>query len=247
MLVRTRINALPGGSASLGPAVWLVLAGWILLFMSGCAYGCGRRCISSRGPRDKDGGRGERAKMDYGYAEEARIEAIRAEEERKARQAHGGGGSNHLPGFQPYETQPLTGGNKQPDQWLDEEDDVGTQQSHAYRDNHHQQPQPGFPARAGSDSGSSFARGGYGAGVGAGGGAAAAGMAMGMARRPSDPNAYGGAYRPSNQRQPSDQYYAGGQSTPGGYPPVSNDPGCEWGVVKHALIALIALSTSADC
>lgn len=218
VLVRTRINALPGGSASLGPAVWLVLAGWILLFLSGCAYGCGRRCISSRGPRNADGGRGERAKMDYGYAEEARIEAIRAEEERKARQAHGGGNpSSHLPGFQPYETQPLTGGNKQPDQWLDEEDDVGTQPNN-YRDHPQQQQHPSYPTRAGSDSGNSYARGGYAAGIGAGG-AAAAGGAMAM----------GGGYRPNATRQPSDQYYAGGQSTPGGYPPVANDTGCEFG------------------
>ncbi|KAL7417568.1 SUR7/PalI family-domain-containing protein [Mrakia frigida] len=204
LLARTRINSLDGASSSIGPAVWIVLAAWVLLFLSGCAFGCGRRCISSRGPRNERGERGERVPYDTAYAEEARIEAIRAEEERKARQASGGG--SHLPGFQPYETQPLTGGNKQPDQWLDEEEDPALAGGQAYRD---QPGQGGGYGRQGSsDGGHGYGRGAYSAG---------GGSAVGMGRRPSD------SYRPEAQRTPSDQYYAGGQSTPGGYPPISND------------------------
>jgi hypothetical protein len=86
------------------------LAAWILLFFSGCFYTVGRCCISNRGPSSKWGkrGDGEPGGPNGAYAEQMRMEAVRADEERKAMQTqkdvHGGGG---LPAF--YETVPLTG------------------------------------------------------------------------------------------------------------------------------------------
>lgn len=107
-VAKARINAV--GHASMGNAIWLTLAAWLLLFFSGCFFTLGRCCISKRGPRSKWGkrGDGESGGPDATYAEQMRMEAIRADEERKAIQAkkdaHGGGG---LPAF--YETVPLTG------------------------------------------------------------------------------------------------------------------------------------------
>lgn len=210
LLARTRIRGI-GGSSSLGPAVWLTLAGFVLLVFSGCAFGCGRRCISSRGPRNPDGGaRGKRMTADDRYAEEARLEAMRSEEARRlAANANG----NSLPGFQPYsaESQPL---NTTRDQWLDEDDgaaDPSLAHSQAYRD----QPEPsvvgGYPRSALSHS-DSYAQGGYRAGIGAGG---------------SGLDAYGQPMvAPGLYRQPSESYYASGQQSPGGYPALAADAGC---------------------
>lgn len=72
-LARARVND-SGGSASMGNSIWIVLVAWICLLLSGCAFGCGRRCINARGPRDADGRRGTSLKPDERYAEEARIE-----------------------------------------------------------------------------------------------------------------------------------------------------------------------------
>lgn len=214
LLARTRIRSI-GGTSSLGPAVWLTLAGWLCLLFSGCFFGCGRRCISARGPRDPDGGaRGKRLPFDDRYAEEARIEAIRSEEERKARQAAEGtgfgGNTSHLPGFQPYsaESQPLT--SRGANQWLDEDADPSLAHSGAYRD----QPDPsvigGYPRSAASHT-ESYVAGGYNAGLGSGG--------QGL-------DAYG---RPMGglQRRPSDAYYASGQQSPGGYPALQDNSNCE--------------------
>lgn len=105
-IAKSRINSV--GSASLGNAIWLTLAAWLLLFFSGCFYTLGRCCISNRSSRDKNWGKDERGAGGPGrnnaypdYAEQMRMDAIKADADRKARQQEIG-----LPAFS--ETQPLT-------------------------------------------------------------------------------------------------------------------------------------------
>lgn len=172
------------------------------------------------------------------------------EEERKARAA-----TASLSGFQPYEAQPLTGGqngyhqnrNGQPvDQWLEEEDghgDVtsGHPSSHVYRD--YPSSNNGYPPAPASEA-SSYARGGYNAGIGAGGGGAMADGATGMSAAAAGAatmygaGGYGSGGNGGQQyghagtggvltRAPSDQFYAPGQATPGGYPAVEENASCE--------------------
>ncbi|KAG6830889.1 hypothetical protein H0H92_014040 [Tricholoma furcatifolium] len=100
---RARIDEV--GSAEIGNATWLTLAAWVLLFFSGCFFTLGRCCISRRGPR------GNRDKWDKvesvpgpDGAEQMRMDAVKAEADRKARQNKIEGG---LPAF--HEVQPLTG------------------------------------------------------------------------------------------------------------------------------------------
>ena len=108
-LAKSRINSVSGGSATMGNAIWLTLVAWILLFFSGCFYGLGRCCIRRR-PRDmvpKDGG-GWMPTQSTGptYEEQMRLDAVKAEADRKARQKQGELG---LPSFPEYDpTQPLT-------------------------------------------------------------------------------------------------------------------------------------------
>ena len=92
-IAKDRISKI--GSAQIGSAVWLTLAAWILLFFSGCFYSIGRCCINRR-PRGDGWGRRKDGE------EELRLDAIRAEAERKALQAKPEGG---LPAFHEY--QPL--------------------------------------------------------------------------------------------------------------------------------------------
>ncbi|KIY73528.1 pali-domain-containing protein [Cylindrobasidium torrendii FP15055 ss-10] len=101
-LAKSRINSV--GKASMGNAVWLTLAAWVLLFFSGCFYTLGRCCISKRRPkgdwqrdRDTEGNRKDNTQ------EELRLDAIKAEAERKARAA-----TQKEVGLRPLETQPLT-------------------------------------------------------------------------------------------------------------------------------------------
>ena len=115
-VAKARINAI--GYAQIGNAIWLTLAAWILLFFSGCFYTLGRCCIRNRpGFNDSSAGGGggggggggwfgrrNAAGPDNNYAEQMRLDAVKAEADRKARQAKGEVG---LPAF--YETQPLTG------------------------------------------------------------------------------------------------------------------------------------------
>ncbi|KAJ7597421.1 SUR7/PalI family-domain-containing protein [Mycena floridula] len=103
-LAKARINAV--GVAVMGNAIWLTLAAWLLLFFSGCFYTLGRCCISDRGrsPRRSDWDRrkdGENAPDHNIYAEQMRLDAVKAEADRKANQKKEVG----LPAF--YETQPL--------------------------------------------------------------------------------------------------------------------------------------------
>ncbi|KAI0698402.1 SUR7/PalI family-domain-containing protein [Cerioporus squamosus] len=104
-LTRTRINAVDGGHATIGLAIWLTLAAWVLLFFAGCFYGLGRCCIRRR-PRGPDREMG-RSAPDNSYAEQMRLDAVKAEADRKARQA-AGKTEIGLPALQEYERQPLT-------------------------------------------------------------------------------------------------------------------------------------------
>ena len=111
-LAKARINAIDGASASIGLGLWLTLAAWICLFFAGCFYCFGRCCISRR-PRDEDKRR-DRPGVDSGYAEQIRLDAVKAESDRKARQLKGEAG---LPAFQEYERTPLTKGD--PEEYID--------------------------------------------------------------------------------------------------------------------------------
>lgn len=106
-VAKSRINAI--GYAQIGNAIWLTLAAWVLLFFSGCFYTLGRCCIRGRPSAGGGGGNwfgGNRGAEgpDKNYAEQVRLDAVKAEADRKARQKQGEIG---LPAF--YESQPLTG------------------------------------------------------------------------------------------------------------------------------------------
>ena len=140
-VIRARVRALEGGEASFGNAIWMTLAAWLLLFFSGCFYAFGRCCINRR-PRgshddnyESGGGNGGRGAVNGGnkwwggnnndgYAEQMRLDAVKAEAERKARQQRGEIG---LPAMPEHDaTKPL----KSTPQYLEEEDEE------PYRDNY---------------------------------------------------------------------------------------------------------------
>jgi hypothetical protein len=103
-VAKSSMNSVQGGSASIGNAVWLTLVAWILLFFSGCFYGVGRCCIKRRS-RDAWGGKAGTAIGENGYNEQMRLDAVKAEADRKARQAQPEVG---LPVFNEYDqSQPL--------------------------------------------------------------------------------------------------------------------------------------------
>lgn len=105
-VAKSRMNSVSGGSASIGNAVWLTLVAWILLFFSGCFYGIGRCCIGRR-QRDAWGGKAGTPIGENGYNsnEQMRLDAVKAEADRKARQAQPEVG---LPAFHEYDpSQPL--------------------------------------------------------------------------------------------------------------------------------------------
>ncbi|KAF8756263.1 SUR7/PalI family [Rhizoctonia solani] len=133
--VRARVNNVQGGSASIGNALWMTLAAWALLFFSGCAYAFGRCCVS-KGPSGTGGGSGwrrsrkdsERTKRgddeDDGKfdreSERMRMDAIRAENDRKARQ-RAEQQEVGLPAFYEYERTPL---RREEPQYYEEEVEV---------------------------------------------------------------------------------------------------------------------------
>lgn len=110
-LAKSRLNSVKGGSATMGNAIWLTLAAWLLLFFSGCFYGLGRCCMRRRPrdmARDREGGGWVPApSTGPTYEDQMRLDAVKAEADRKARQKQGELG---LPAFPEYDpTQPLTG------------------------------------------------------------------------------------------------------------------------------------------
>jgi hypothetical protein len=98
-LAKARINAV--GTATIGNAVWLTLAAWVLLFFSGCFYTLGRCCMSKRQKRGDWEQRQEAPLPSIG--DQMRLDAVKAEADRKARQKASEGG---LPAF--HEREPLT-------------------------------------------------------------------------------------------------------------------------------------------
>lgn len=116
-VAKSRINSVDGGSAEIGLSIWLTLAAWLLLFFAGCFYGLGRCCVSRR-PR-WTGPPKEASAPDNSYAEQMRLDAIKAEADRKAR-VKMGKQEIGLPAFQEYENQPLT---KTPDETYVEDGD----------------------------------------------------------------------------------------------------------------------------
>ncbi|KAH9950909.1 SUR7/PalI family-domain-containing protein [Amylocystis lapponica] len=102
-VTKSRVNDVSGASASFGTAIWLTLAGWLLLFFAGCFYSVGRCCVRRR---SRDWNNKAVPGGDGRYAEQMRLDAVKAEADRKARQKQGEGG---LPAFNEYEQmQPLT-------------------------------------------------------------------------------------------------------------------------------------------
>ncbi|KAH8835599.1 SUR7/PalI family-domain-containing protein [Flagelloscypha sp. PMI_526] len=116
-LAKSAINT--KGSAEMGNALWLTLAAWVMLFFSGCFYTLGRCCINKRGPRD------HKKKKDHesghggpDFSEQLRLDAVKAEADRKNRTKLQEGG---LPAF--YEHQPLTGHIDGNDVYIDDPND----------------------------------------------------------------------------------------------------------------------------
>ena len=149
-VARARINKVPGGSASIGSAIWLTLVAWILLFFSGCFYALGRCCISDRGPSSRRWNKPRSSSpipgpVNNGYTDQMRLDAVKAEADRKARQQEIG-----LPAFS--ESQPLTARIEGDEVVLDDKDSQGSlhnlaatapasygrrpSQNNAYRDAH---------------------------------------------------------------------------------------------------------------
>lgn len=129
-LAKSRLNSVQGGSATMGNAIWLTLAAWILLFFSGCFYGLGRCCLRRR-PRDMARPDREGSGWNTGptYEDQMRLDAVKAEADRKTRLKQGEIG---LPAFAEHDqTQPLT---------LDSEEDV------PYRDGAYAAAPPGTRA-----------------------------------------------------------------------------------------------------
>ena len=103
-LAKARIKA-AGGNASIGIAIWLTLAAWVLLFFSGIFFCCGRCCLGNRPSRQsKRSGTGDFEPGHSQYVDQVRLDAINAEAERQAKQKYGS--ESGLPAFQEY--QPLT-------------------------------------------------------------------------------------------------------------------------------------------
>lgn len=135
-VVKARLNDVQGGSASIGNAIWLTLAAWILLFFSGCFYGIGRCCIKRRPRNNWDGMKGGLgAEGGDGYAEQMRLDAVKAEADRKARQKQGEVG---LPAFQEYDpSQPL---HLKGDEVYADEDDRDSYRDNTVQRQHNQAP-----------------------------------------------------------------------------------------------------------
>ncbi|KAF9506990.1 hypothetical protein BS47DRAFT_361760 [Hydnum rufescens UP504] len=106
-VVKSRINHVQGGRATIGNAIWLTLAAWILLFFSGWVFALGRCCISNRSRKGKHEGEPEQGvNPNSAYAETMRLNAVKAEADRKAQQL-AGTYEVGLPAHEEYERQPL--------------------------------------------------------------------------------------------------------------------------------------------
>ncbi|KAG8824971.1 hypothetical protein FRC17_008907, partial [Serendipita sp. 399] len=133
IIIRTRVRAV-GGVATLGNGLWLTLAAWVLLFLSGFFFGIGRCCFANRprvpkgdhpkkwyngGGWNHGGGGGAMETGGISHNEAMRMEAIKAEQERKARQAEVG-----LPAFptkNDAESRPLNKKNGEAQYYVEED------------------------------------------------------------------------------------------------------------------------------
>ncbi|KAK8854869.1 hypothetical protein IAR55_003608 [Kwoniella newhampshirensis] len=96
-IARARINSVQGANAEIGTSVWLTLAAWVLLAVSGCFFGIGNCCGDCR--NDRQGGDPNRNRYDRARSEgeedyKMRMMAIDNERARKQKQEQG------LPSFQ---------------------------------------------------------------------------------------------------------------------------------------------------
>lgn len=199
-VAKSRMNSVSGGSASIGNAVWLTLVAWILLFFSGCFYGLGRCCIRRR-PRDAWGGKAGTPIGENGYNsnEQMRLDAVKAEADRKARQAQPEVG---LPAFHEYDpSQPLKARVDGEEVYLEEDA--------PYRDNQ----SVSTSGRAGMGTYGRTARGAY-----AGGGY----MQAPPGTRAVDEYNNASPYPPRPQRRASNITHTTTTTTPSMYPPSSN-------------------------
>ncbi|WWD18982.1 hypothetical protein CI109_103439 [Kwoniella shandongensis] len=98
-IARSRINSVSGASAEIGKSVWITLAAWALLAVSGCFFGIGNCCGGCR--NEREGGDPKRSRYDRARSEgeeedyKMRMMAIDNERARKQKQAEQG-----LPSFQ---------------------------------------------------------------------------------------------------------------------------------------------------
>lgn len=136
-IVRSRITAV-GGTASIGTGVWLTLAAWVMLFFASCFYSFGQCCLRNRprvpGQPAASTGTNDRYTPPFigksdSSSEQLRLDAVKAEADRKQRQRIGEGG---LPAFQEYESKPLR------TQFIEEEEE----DPQPYRDRVDQRRQP---------------------------------------------------------------------------------------------------------
>jgi hypothetical protein len=98
-VAKARINKVDGGKAEIGTGIWLTLAAWVLLFFSGCFFGLGRCCVRRRpnkdwnDKKDKSGSGRLGGLTGWGGSsnrdEEMRLDAVKAEADRKAAQKRG--------------------------------------------------------------------------------------------------------------------------------------------------------------
>lgn len=93
LTVRSKIKKVEGGSAEIGIAIWLTLAAWVLLFLSGWIFAIGRHCILGRGQKlKKQRGKGGKRGASDGVRRSTHLEetlpfnATQAEVDRRARQ-----------------------------------------------------------------------------------------------------------------------------------------------------------------
>lgn len=123
-IAKSRINGASnndvGLKASLGNAVWLTLVGFILLFISGCLFGFGHRCIKRR-PTQEEKDR-VRPQMDTVYASAARKDADDLEKAEANRRV----GTSGLPAF-PEEEVPLTSVPKTEELYTEESNSSSSQ------------------------------------------------------------------------------------------------------------------------
>ncbi|KAF8560158.1 pali-domain-containing protein [Imleria badia] len=199
-VAKSRMNSVQGGSASIGNGVWLTLVSWILLFFSGCFYSLGRCCISRRS-RDAWGGKAGTPIGENGYNanEQMRLDAVKAEADRKARQAQPEVG---LPAFHEYDpSQPLKA--------RVDGDEVYPEEDVPYRDN--QSVSTSGNAGMGSygrAAGRGYAGGGY--------------MQAPPGTRTVDEYNNASPYPPTPQRRASNLTHTTTTTTPSMYPPSSN-------------------------